>query len=178
MQPAKNATSRTISTSKVFLQAKCRQDTQVSCWAVRLSYLQKWGKNRNLFTTWNSIIHHLRTFPARIREGTHWVKKEKDCTSDYTLASSCPISLTMYFRAKQSIWIDQTAEPSPKEKQWTFTCHIPSYRYFKSRVYQQTANCVVMSDPALQKKTHRKSDLLRPFPTLILRLCRKDAAEK
>ena len=52
-------------------------DTQVSGWGMRGPHLQKWGKSRNLLPRGNSVRHHLRTSPGRLREGTCWVRKKK-----------------------------------------------------------------------------------------------------
>lgn len=82
-----------------------------------------------------------------------------DCDSDCT----CPILLTWYFEAKQSMKTDPTAV---SKENW----QNPRLATSITRVFWGGYPHTVVSMSLWERKTHRKSNLLELSPTPILRL--------
>lgn len=134
---------------------------------------------RNCFTRANPITHHLMGIPARTGGGTCGIRKTKNCTSKCPPGSCCPLFLTVYFRAKQSIQIDQSAEPSPKGKRWILYLPHPITQVFqKQSVPADSKLCRYEQFRTTKQNTQEiwpPGAISNPYPQT---LCRKDATEK
>lgn len=91
MQPAENPIARTTSTSNGFLQLWVRHPS----WRLGCEIIIFAKVRAKLLTGWNSIIHHLMAFPARIRGGIHRFEYEKERTAQVTTLSLLPVQFPL-----------------------------------------------------------------------------------